>query len=289
MILRSSGFGMAVEGEADGEEYRQVLGSEGSYRQLLGADAGGVSAVNLMSSGSGLMGQGMDISRTNMLGDSATHLDGAPLTTRDAGTELHMVDMEAGDEGDCEGKEEKTDKDGTGKKKRAEMWQDAEMDALVSAYHQVHMKVAMAGKQGKHVKHVFKSANEKWKEVQNLLHTCGVDRQAKEIERKWSNLSTAYKQISDWNKKVGQPSYWELDEASKREKTKAKELPATFRVQLFEAMSEVLGDRSVSRKSRSWDPYSRPTSAGTSGSNGIGVNGVAPGGCLSSAGELRLS
>ncbi|XP_024387343.1 uncharacterized protein [Physcomitrium patens] len=147
------------------------------------------------------------------------------------------------DGGDGDGKE-RSDKEGFARKKRAEMWQDAEMDALVKAFREVNFKLAAAGKKGKQV---FKSANDKWKEVRTLLLGAGVDRQPKEIERKWSNLSTAFKQIADWNKKVGRPSYWELDEVLKKEKTKAKELPATFRVQLFEAMTEIMGDRQGSR------------------------------------------
>jgi len=143
------------------------------------------------------------------------------------------------DGGDGDGKE-RSDKEGSARKKRAEMWQDAEMDALVRAFREVHMKLTAAGKKGKQV---FKSANDKWSEVRTLLLAAGVDRQPKEIERKWSNLSTAFKQIADWNKKVGRPSYWDLDETLKKEKTKAKELPATFRVQLFDAMAEFMGDR----------------------------------------------
>ncbi len=157
---------------------------------------------------------------------------------------------EEGDDGDGDGKE-RPDKEGCAKKKRAEMWQDAEMDALVRAYREVHMKLAAAGKKGKQV---FKSATDKWKEVQTLLFNEGVDRQPKEIERKWSNLSTAFKQIADWNKKVGRPNYWELDETLKKEKTKAKELPATFRVQLFDTMAEFLGDRVGTHRSRSPAP-----------------------------------
>lgn len=145
--------------------------------------------------------------------------------------------------GDGDGKE-RLDKEGVARKKRAEMWQDGEMDALVRAFREVHMKLTAAGKKGKQV---FKSANDKWKEVRTLLLASGVDRQPKEIERKWSNLSTAFKQIADWNKKVGRPTYWDLDESLKKEKTKAKELPATFRVQLFDAMAEFMGDRQSTR------------------------------------------
>ena len=147
------------------------------------------------------------------------------------------------DGADGDGKD-RPDKEGFARKKRAEMWQDAEMDALVRAFREVNMKLTAAGKKGKQV---FKSANDKWKEVRTLLLAAGVDRQPKEIERKWSNLSTAFKQIADWNKKVGRPSYWDLDEGLKKEKTKAKELPATFRVQLFDAMAEFMGDRQGAR------------------------------------------
>jgi hypothetical protein len=188
------------------------------------------------------------------------------------------IDGDLGDDGDAEGRDgdsrDAKDKDGIGKKKRAELWQDPEMDALVSAYRQIHMKLAVAGKKGKHV---FKSANEKWKEVRNLLLPLGVDRQPKEIERKWSNLSTAFKQIADWNKKVGRPNYWDLDELSKKEKTKAKELPATFRVQLYEAMAEFLGDRTAARRVRGWNHYEsgdRPMGMGGSGNGGPGCTEV---------------
>ncbi|XP_024358094.1 uncharacterized protein [Physcomitrium patens] len=167
------------------------------------------------------------------------------------------------DGGDGDGKE-RSDKEGFARKKRAEMWQDAEMDALVKAFREVNMKLAAAGKKGKQV---FKSANDKWNEVRTLLLASGVDRQPKEIERKWSNLSTAFKQIADWNKKVGRPNYWELDEVLKKEKTKAKELPATFRVQLFEAMAEFMGDRQGAR--------SRSPAQGTQGTPGhVSVPGL---------------
>nr|XP_024370462.1 uncharacterized protein LOC112279923 isoform X2 [Physcomitrium patens]PNR57563.1 hypothetical protein PHYPA_004557 [Physcomitrium patens] len=146
-----------------------------------------------------------------------------------------------------EDEEDRPDKEGEGmaRKRRAEIWQDAEMDALVRAFREVHMKLTSAAGNGKKVKQVFKSANDKWQEVRTLLLASGVDRQPKEIERKWSNLSTAFKQIADWNnnKKMGRPSYWDLDESLKKEKTKAKELPATFRMQLFDAMAEFMGDR----------------------------------------------
>lgn len=133
------------------------------------------------------------------------------------------------------------------RKKRAEMWQDAEMDALVRAFREVHTKLTSAEKKGTQV---FKSAIDKWSEVRTLLLAAGVDRQPREIERKWSNLSTAFKQIADWNKKAGCPSYWDLDETSKKEKTKAKELPATFRSQLFDTMAEFMGDRGQGARGR---------------------------------------
>ncbi|CAM6020321.1 unnamed protein product [Sphagnum balticum] len=54
--------------------------------------------------------------------------------------------------------------------------------------------------------------------------------------------SAKKKRAEMWNKKVGHPNYWELDEILKKEKTKAKELHAAFSVQLFDAMAEFLGD-----------------------------------------------
>jgi hypothetical protein len=149
--------------------------------------------------------------------------------------------------GEDEDGEKEKEGEGMARKRRAEIWQDAEMDALVRAFREVHMKLTSAAGTGKKVKQVFKSANDKWQEVRTLLLASGVDRQPKEIERKWSNLSTAFKQIADWNKKPGRPSYWDLDESLKKEKTKAKELPATFRVQLFDAMAEFMGDRQGTR------------------------------------------
>jgi hypothetical protein len=121
------------------------------------------------------------------------------------------------------------------------------MDVLVEAYREVHvhMKMAVARKKGN------RSSTDKWKEVQTLSFSVGLDRQPKEIEQKWSNLSTAFKQIADWNKKVGHPNYWELDEILKKEKTKAKELHAAFSVQLFDAMAEFLGDWVGTHRSRS--------------------------------------
>ena len=161
------------------------------------------------------------------------------------------------DEDGMEGEgKERGDKEGEGmgRKRRAEIWQDAEMDALVRAFREVHMKLTSAAGTGKKVKQVFKSANDKWQEVRTLLLASGVDRQPKEIERKWSNLSTAFKQIADWNKKQGRPSYWDLDETLKKEKTKAKELPATFRVQLFDSMAEFMGDRQATPRRLSAQP-----------------------------------
>lgn len=201
-----------------------------------------------------------------MFGSPIVSLRGMGGGAQSVGVEGQAVSMEEGDAGgssgggagvgddeegaDGEGKE-RLDKEGSAKKKRAEMWQDGEMDALVRAYREVHMKLAAAGKKGKQV---FKSATDKWKEVHTLLLAVGVDRQPKEIERKWSNLSTAFKQIADWNKKVGRPNYWDLDDSLKKEKTKAKELPATFRVQLFDAMAEFMGDRHGTHRSRSPAP-----------------------------------
>ncbi|CAM6024174.1 unnamed protein product [Sphagnum balticum] len=133
------------------------------------------------------------------------------------------------------------------KKRRADNWQDTEVDGLVAAYRQIHVKLAVAGKRGKTV---FGSAYEKWNETQQLLNRMGIERQAKEIERKWSNLYTGFKQILEWNKRLGNRSYWEVDEQTTKEKTKAKELPSTFRMELFDAMIEFLGDDS--------DPKLRP-------------------------------
>jgi hypothetical protein len=139
------------------------------------------------------------------------------------------------------------DKAKSSKKRRADNWQDTEVDGLVAAYRQIHVKLAVAGKRGKTV---FGSAYEKWNETQQLLNRMGIERQAKEIERKWSNLYTGFKQILEWNKRLGNRSYWEVDEQTKKEKTKAKELPSTFRMELFDAMIEFLGDDS--------DPKLRP-------------------------------
>ncbi|GLJ43693.1 hypothetical protein SUGI_0909730 [Cryptomeria japonica] len=127
----------------------------------------------------------------------------------------------------------------TNKKKRAENWQDTEVDGLVTAYQQIHKKLALAGRKGKHI---FRSAQEKWTEMYQLLLSMGIERQPKEIERKWSNLITGYKQIADWNRKHGHMSYWEMDEHLKKEKTKVKELPAAFRVRVYDAISEFHGD-----------------------------------------------
>lgn len=162
---------------------------------------------------------------------------------------------------DGENKDSKNE--GSARKRRAEIWQDAEMDALVRAFREVHMKLTSAAGTGKKVKQVFKSAGDKWQEVRTLLLAAGVDRSPKEIERKWSNLSTAFKQIADWNtKKGGRPSYWDLDESLKKEKTKAKELPATFRVQLFDAMAEFMGDRQGSRSRSPAQSQQQPSQPG---------------------------
>ena len=125
------------------------------------------------------------------------------------------------------------------KKKRADNWQDAEVDGLVAAYRQVYVKLAIAGKKGRTV---FGSAYEKWKETQSLLIRMGIDRQTKEIERKWSNLYTGFKQIVDWNRRLGRRNYWEIDDQTKKEKLKSKELPCAFRMELHDAMAEFLGD-----------------------------------------------
>lgn len=180
-------------------------------------------------------------------------------TSRSGGGAL-LVDGGSG-EGEAAAEAEEIEKleesrDHSGKKKRAELWQDAEMDALVGAYRQIHLKLMSAGNKGRHI---FKSANDKWTEVRNLLLIAGVDRQPKEIERKWSNLLTAFKQIADWNRQAGQPSYWDLDEVLKREKTKAKELPASFRMQMFESMAEFLGDTGGKKSRQSNHSNAPPT------------------------------
>lgn len=193
--------------------------------------------------------------------DGSGHLmTGMAMTRSRGGSGVSPVDGGPG-EGEAAAEAEDTDKleesrDHGGKKKRAELWQDAEMDALVSAYKQIHTKLMSSGNKGRHI---FKSANDKWTEVRNLLLTVGVDRQPKEIERKWSNLLTAFKQIADWNRQAGQPSYWELDEALKREKTKAKELPASFRMQMFESMTEFLGDTGGKKSRQSNQSNAPPT------------------------------
>nr|ADE75983.1 unknown [Picea sitchensis] len=187
-------------------------------------------------------------------------MTGMAMTTSRGGGGASLVDGGSG-EGEAAAETEDIEKleenrDHGGKKKRAELWQDAEMDALVSAYRQIHLKLMSSGNKGRHI---FKSANDKWTEVRNLLLTVGVDRQPKEIERKWSNLLTAFKQIADWNRQAGQPSYWELDEALKREKTKAKELPASFRIQMFESMAEFLGDTGGKKSRQSNQSNAPPT------------------------------
>ncbi|XP_057822452.2 uncharacterized protein LOC131034873 isoform X1 [Cryptomeria japonica] len=187
---------------------------------------------------------GYAVMRGHEVNGAAGHLMG--MASRGGFVEL-ATEPERGEDLDGEGKE-KDERDHAGKKKRAELWQDAEMDALVRAYRHIHLKLMSAGNKGRHI---YKTANEKWTEVRNLLLTVGVDRQPKEIERKWSNLLTAFKQIVDWNKQPGQQSYWELDEAFKKEKTKAKELPASFRMQMFESMAEFLGDTGCKKNRQS--------------------------------------
>lgn len=187
---------------------------------------------------------GYTVMRGHEFNGAATQLMG--VASRGSFAEL-ASEPEIGEDLDGEGKE-KDERDHAGKKKRAELWQDAEMDALVRAYSHIHLKLMSSGNKGRHI---YKTANEKWTEVRNLLLTVGVDRQPKEIERKWSNLLTAFKQIVDWNKQPGQQSYWELDEGFKKEKTKAKELPASFRMQMFESMAEFLGDTGCKKNRQS--------------------------------------
>eukprot|EP01018_Ginkgo_biloba_P036567 Gb_19238 [translate_table: standard] len=113
------------------------------------------------------------------IGNGEGHL--MAMTSRGGFMELATGggEPEMGEDVDGEGKE-RDEKDHAGKKKRAELRQDAEMDALISAYRQIHLNLMSAGNKGG--RNIFKSANEKWMEVRNLLLTVGVDRQPKEIE-----------------------------------------------------------------------------------------------------------
>eukprot|EP01018_Ginkgo_biloba_P036572 Gb_24605 [translate_table: standard] len=243
MVLGSTLEGTAIPREEASSSF--MSGNSVSSDQI-------TRALEMQRNASGSLGYA--VMRGHM-GNGAGHL--TAMTSRGGFMELATGggEPEMGEDIDGEGKE-RDEKDHAGKKKRAELWQDAEMDALISAYRQIHLKLMSSGNKGG--RNIFKSASEKWMEARNLLLTFGVDRQPKEIERKWSNLLTAFKQIADWNKQVGQRSYWELDEAFKREKTKAKELPASFRVQMFESMAEFLGDTG-GKKSRQSSHSNAPT------------------------------
>lgn len=83
------------------------------------------------------------------------------------------------------------------------------------------------------------SANEKWEFVQAFCKVRGVDRDAQQCRKRWSNLYGEYRKIKDWCMQNQAENYWAL----RRDRRKDAKLPGTFEFEIFAVMDSFISKR----------------------------------------------
>ncbi|KAG6541852.1 hypothetical protein Mapa_016870 [Marchantia paleacea] len=124
-------------------------------------------------------------------------------------------------------KEQPTDSAGDDRKKRNSKWTKHETVVLLVGKSKYDSKAKETTASSKAVR-----SDEKWDSISAYCKSNGVDRDAQQCRKRWSNLHNGdYKKIRDWQKKNVE-SYWSM----KSEKRRQNKLPGFFDPQVFEVM-----------------------------------------------------
>ncbi|KAL3680881.1 hypothetical protein R1sor_023837 [Riccia sorocarpa] len=143
------------------------------------------------------------------------------------------VDVGSGDGSSVPGgsavdKEQPADSAGDDKKKRNSKWTKHETVVLLVGKSKYDSKAKENSASTKAVR-----SDEKWDSISNYCKANGVDRDAQQCRKRWSNLHNGdYKKIRDWQKKSNVESYW----AMKSEKRRQNKLPSFFDPQVYAVM-----------------------------------------------------
>ena len=107
----------------------------------------------------------------------------------------------------------------------------------------VEVKTAECKKVESSRKYKLKSAVVKWEYVATEIEKLGVTGQKGEpLKRKWTNMSSDYRKINDWNKRSGACSWWDMS-SQERKEADLRLVKGTFEQELFDKMNGLLDKR----------------------------------------------
>eukprot|EP00249_Psilotum_nudum_P016059 c25639_g1_i2 orf=373-1293(+) len=95
------------------------------------------------------------------------------------------------------------------------------------------------------------SANEKWEFVQSCCKLRGVDRDAQQCRKRWSNLYGEYKKVKDWQMQHRSENYWTL----RRDERREAKLPGTFEFDIYAVLDSLISTRSGSTPELTCDTW----------------------------------
>ncbi|KAF3779069.1 Trihelix transcription factor [Nymphaea thermarum] len=86
-----------------------------------------------------------------------------------------------------------------------------------------------------------KTAELRWKWVENYCWSSGCMRSQNQCNDKWDNLLRDYKKVKEYESRpiAGRPSYWEMEKHDRKERN----LPSNLAREVFEALHEVVNRR----------------------------------------------
>ncbi|KAG6466562.1 hypothetical protein ZIOFF_075650 [Zingiber officinale] len=105
---------------------------------------------------------------------------------------------------------------------------------------------------------VPRSAEQRWKWVENYCWRNGCLRSQNQCNDKWDNLLRDYKKVRGYEARVAAahagelPSYWAME----RHERKERNLPTNLAAEVFEALTDVLGRRAARRANAAATPVS---------------------------------
>ncbi|KAL3700594.1 hypothetical protein R1sor_018616 [Riccia sorocarpa] len=91
----------------------------------------------------------------------------------------------------------------------------------------------------------FTTATERWDFISEYCKAHGVDRDAHQCRKRWSNLAADFKKIRNWHKQSGVEPYWSMRGDSRRK----NKLPGSFDPEVYADM-EAASDSNISFKKR---------------------------------------
>jgi hypothetical protein len=108
---------------------------------------------------------------------------------------------------------------------RSPPWTDDETLVLISIKQKQEYKRETSSTFGR----LKFSKKERDSQLGQELTNRGYKRTGEQASNRWDTCRTGYVKINDWNKRLGQPSYWELTTEAKRKLARNKVVPVSYR------------------------------------------------------------